>query len=132
MEVAVCAPGDTLHAAFPAVCTSPALSLSSAAHPFPAAFLPPPMTLAQLTALAATDPDALEAFTNGQPSSAAAAGTSLLLGSPVAMPRAHFTPPLTRRLARLCSFYFACCRLLAAAGRPGGGGAGVSRRCGLA
>jgi hypothetical protein len=75
MEAAVCAPGgDVLLASDArALCAFPAQSLTSAACPLlPPAFLPPPMTLDELTALATADPDALKAFVNGQPSAAAA------------------------------------------------------------
>jgi hypothetical protein len=74
MEALVCAPGGNVLAAsdaHAALCAWPAQS--SAACPLPPAFLPPPMTLDELTALA-TDPDALKAFVDGQPSAAVAAG----------------------------------------------------------
>ena len=76
MQVAVCASGGDMPPARDArapFCSSPAQSFASAC-PLPAAFLPPAMTLAELTALAATaEPDALKAFVNGQPSLATSA-----------------------------------------------------------
>ena len=72
MEVAVCAIRDDSDACA-ALCASPELSqVPAAAPPLPAEFLPPAMTLAELTALATGDPDTLKAFVDGQPSSALA------------------------------------------------------------
>ena len=105
MEVAACN-GYTppVSDARAALCASPALSeVPPAPCPLPAAFLPPAMTLAELTALATGDPDALKAFVDGQPSSAVAAAGTLSRGQAlrdaVALRRTTLTPRCARHTA---------------------------------
>ena len=114
MEVAACASGDGSDSRA-ALCASPALSQVPPA-PLPAAFLPPAMTLAELTALA-TNPDALKAFVDGQPSSAAVATGTRGQGLRCS-PQAHDADAPTR--TRLSSDVTRLAdRRLAAGGRPG-------------
>lgn len=132
MEAAVCAPGGNVPPACDtrALCAWPAQSLASACPPLlPPEFLPPPMTLDELTALA-TDPDALKAFVDGQPSAAVAAGARACWKGHDACDAAYpvrDAGALTHA-ARSCDVTRRDWRLLAAAGRAGCVGPRVSRR----